>query len=176
MIYSIYKLVCDDCPDFIYVGSTGCFKQRKWKHKSTCYNENVKGYNYKLYQTMRQYGGFANWRMIELCKVECETKRDAERIEEDYRLKLKGNLNMRCCFIAETRQEYHKEYCKEYRQVNKQQIKEQNKVYYEANKDKIKERESRIVTCECGCEVTSQHLSRHQKTKKHNDLLNFDLN
>jgi hypothetical protein len=29
MSYYIYKICCDDCPDFVYVGSTKAFRQRK---------------------------------------------------------------------------------------------------------------------------------------------------
>jgi predicted GIY-YIG superfamily endonuclease len=33
MSYYIYKICCDDCPDFVYVGSTKAFRQRKAQHK-----------------------------------------------------------------------------------------------------------------------------------------------
>ena len=85
--------------------------------------------------------------------------------------------------IAERNKEYreaNKE--KEYREANKPEINAYNKEYYQANKTKIAEykqanktkiaeRRSTKVTCECGCVVTKNSLSRHKKTKKHLQLM-----
>lgn len=57
------------------------------------------------------------------------------------------------------------------RQKYRVNISNYNKEYVEKNKDKIKERHSENVICECGAEITRQCLSRHKKTKKHQDLL-----
>ena len=54
MSYYIYKICCDDCPDYVYVGSTKAFRQRKNHHKQDCYNENCSRYNRKLYNTIRE--------------------------------------------------------------------------------------------------------------------------
>lgn len=78
--------------------------------------------------------------------------------------------------------DYHKEYYeknqehiavkdKERRQKNKEHIAEKAKEYRENNKDVIKEKKNEKMTCECGCEVTRNHLSEHRKTKKHNKLM-----
>jgi predicted GIY-YIG superfamily endonuclease len=42
MSYYIYKICCDDLPDFVYVGSTKAFRQRKRQHKSNCNNDKDK--------------------------------------------------------------------------------------------------------------------------------------
>jgi predicted GIY-YIG superfamily endonuclease len=63
MSYYIYKICCDDLPEFVYVGSTKAFRQRKNEHKSNCNNDNKK-HNFKLYQTIRENGGWENWRMV----------------------------------------------------------------------------------------------------------------
>ena len=62
--YIFYKITCDDCPDYIYIGSTGCFNKRKNQHKSNCNNPNSKKYNVKLYQTFRENGVWEKWDMI----------------------------------------------------------------------------------------------------------------
>jgi hypothetical protein len=64
MSYYIYKICCDDCSDFVYVGSTKAFRQRKNKHKNDCTNENSSNFNLKLYNTIRENGGWDNWRMV----------------------------------------------------------------------------------------------------------------
>jgi len=44
---------------------------------------------------------------------------------------------------------------------------ESSKEYREANRERLNEK----VTCECGCNVTKNHLNRHMQTKKHIELL-----
>ena len=125
MSYYIYKICCDDLPDFVYVGSTKAFRQRKNDHKKS-YN---KGNNKKLYNTIRENGGWDNWRMVLI--EECgEINLTQARIkEEEHRVKLNANLNMIRCHITE---EYKKEY-------NKELIKQQSKDYYKNYKEKIQE-------------------------------------
>ena len=78
--------------------------------------------------------------------------------------------------------EYNKEYyknnkksfnkkVKEYREANKDIVKQQNKKYRDSNKDKLKERDSTIITCECGCVLTFGSKSKHEKSKKHLSLM-----
>ena len=40
--YYFYKIVCDDLPHYIYIGSTCDFIRRKSLHKSDCNNINRK--------------------------------------------------------------------------------------------------------------------------------------
>ena len=61
----IYKLCCKDTNiTDCYVGSTTSFRSRKSKHKSNCNKENNKDYNRKVYQFIRDNGGWNNWDMI----------------------------------------------------------------------------------------------------------------
>jgi hypothetical protein len=77
---------------------TADFNKRRSKHKSDCINENSKVYNSKIYKTIREYGGWTNFKMIEIGKKEQLTKRQAEQIEEEYRVELKANMNGQRCF------------------------------------------------------------------------------
>ena len=148
MIYCIYKIVCEDNNvNYTYVGSTQSFRVRKAQHKSKCNNEKANEYNCKLYKTIRDNGGWNNFRMVCIDEVEVNSKRQAEIIEEKHRMELRANLNdKRCHLTQEQRKEYLKEYrennaekIKEYYDNNAEKIKEQRKEYYENNAEKIRE-------------------------------------
>jgi len=147
----IYKLVCLDTtyPE-VYVGSTTCFKQRKYDHKNKCYNEKHRAYNYKIYQYIREHGGFENFTMIEIEKFPCENSRQLEAREEYWRKELKATLNVCRAFRTEGERiiqilEWQKNEgrashllsSKKYCQANKEKRKASVKAYYEANKEKI---------------------------------------
>ena len=182
MKYYIYKIVCEDLPDYVYVGHTGAFANRKWHHKGNCNNENSKCYNYKIYQTIRDNGGWEKWRMVCIAEEECETKRQAEMVEERYRLELNANMNSQRCYVTEERKEYNKEYAKEhkeeikaykkeYREEHKEEIKEYRKEYQEQHKEEIKKYKSKKYTCACGNELTWNNKAKHERTKKHKEFL-----
>ena len=80
MLYTIYKLCCDDTDKF-YVGSTRNRKERVRKHRN---DSKVK--DSKVYQTIREFGGWDNWRMVTLEECECFSKRHAESKEEEWRV------------------------------------------------------------------------------------------
>tara|TARA_R110000787_G_scaffold286425_2_gene404818 strand:- start:5515 stop:6084 length:570 start_codon:yes stop_codon:yes gene_type:complete len=178
--YIFYKIVClDNSIDLCYVGSTANWKARNHHHKSDCNNETSKNYNSKIYKTIRENGGWENFKMVQLGTREQLTKREAEQIEEKYRQELKANLNTIKCFrTEEQKKEHNKKYreanidkFKEYREANRDKFLEQQHNYYEANKDKIKEKAREKVKCDCGCEISKRHLLRHQKSPKHINLL-----
>jgi hypothetical protein len=165
----IYKLVNYDYPDLVYVGSTTNFTNRKRHHKSNCKNENGKSFNLKLYQMIRDNGGFDMFKMIEVEKYPCKDKREAERREDEIMKELKATMNAIKSFLTE---EERKEYKKEYYETNKEEKNQQNKEYYETNKEKIREKQREKITCECGCKVIKIHLKRHERNKKHINLMN----
>jgi len=154
--YIFYKIVCEDCPDYIYIGSTKAFRRRKNQHKSICNNLNDKSHNKKLYNKIREFGGWENWSMVIIDEGNYLTLTDARIKEEELRVKYNGNLNMIKAYITEEDKiknknelnkkylEKRREYNKEYRKNNKEKIKEYNKEYTkeyrENNKEKIKER------------------------------------
>lgn len=160
----IYKIVCDDLPEFIYIGSTANFRERKSTHKKKC-----KDHNSKLYQTIRENGGFENWKMIEVERfTECIDGNDARKREQHFMDEFKSNLNMIKAYRTE---EQFLEKNKIYYEKNKAQVIQQKKEYYADNKDKILLKLSQTFTCECGsvCRISSK--STHLKSKKHIDYL-----
>lgn len=60
---------------------------------------------------------------------------------------------------------------REYTKNNKEVLAEKNKKWREANKQLIAEKYKIKIICECGSEVTKQHMKRHQRTDKHKKLL-----
>ena len=176
--YTFYKIVClDNSVELCYVGSTADFNKRRNVHKSDCNNENSKTYNYKIYKTIRENGGWCNFKMVQLGTREQLTKREAEQIEEEYRQELKANMNSQRCYITdEQKRQQKKQLEKEYYEKNKEKIAEQNKEKYEANKEKINEKKNEKVKCECGCIVRKDGLSRHQKSQNHIKLMEMKTN
>jgi hypothetical protein len=185
--YIFYKIVClDDSVELCYIGSTANWKARNHKHKSNCNNENSVKYNFKIYKTIRENGGWSNFKMIQIGTREQLTKREAEQVEEEYRQKFKANMNAQKCFITEeqkrerdreNKQEYYlanREKLKEQRQkyrLASQKYKEYEKEYRLSNREKIKEHNSEKIVCECGCEIRRDSLAKHKRTHKHKQIM-----
>tara|TARA_R110000744_G_C19142863_1_gene538484 strand:+ start:112 stop:717 length:606 start_codon:yes stop_codon:yes gene_type:complete len=191
--YIFYKIVCiDDDVELCYVGSTANWKERQRNHKRTGNNENDRYYNTKLYKTIRENGGWENFKMIQIGTAEQLTWRKAEQLEEEYRVELKANLNTNRCYLTEEqKKEYRKvweeenkekmkEHRKEWRENNKEKRNEYNKEWKENNKEKHNENrkvyrenhDKQKITCECGCVVKKYCLWGHKQSTKHIKLMN----
>ena len=138
--YIFYKIFCvDKSVELSYIGSTADWKQRNRSHKYNCNNQNSRAYNTKVYTSIRENGGWNNFKMIEIGKQEQLTPQQATQIEEQYRINLNANMNTRSCFRAEEeKQDYHKEQCKKWCKNNSQHIKEYHKEWYKNNKEHMK--------------------------------------
>jgi hypothetical protein len=176
----IYKIEHIENESLVYVGHTTNFNKRKGEHKSSCKNENGRAFNFKLYQMIRDNGGFDRFKMIEVEKYPCKDKREAERRENEVMKELKANMNTMKSFTTEDERkekekqyyETNKEKIQEYYETNKECIKEYMKQYREDNKEYIKEKKREKITCKCGCEVVKGTLKRHERNKKHINLMN----
>lgn len=130
----IYKIVCNDLNvKDLYVGSTVNFRQRKFSHKSHCNNENGKRYTIKIYQTIRDNGGWNNWTMVEIEKFSCKDGNEARTRERYWFEELEAKLNM----IYPIRS------IKEWGEDNKEKRHISSAKFYEENKDKIKLRHAK---------------------------------
>ena len=168
----IYKLCCLD-PNVkeIYVGSTINFKNRKSTHKSKSKKEDI-----KVYQYIRDNGGWNNWNMIWIKDYPCKTKRELEAEENRVMCELKSTLN--------SQKAIHN--CKEWNKINyeknKKKINKRNIIRYhktkQENKGKIKKyasdtyekRKEKLLEkkiCECGSSISLINIKRHKETKKH---------
>ena len=178
----IYKIEHNDDESLVYVGHTTNFDKRKTQHKSNCKNDNGKHYNFKVYQMIRENGGWEKFLMLEVEKYPCADKREAERRENEVMKELKSSMNTNKSFITQEMSEYHKEYHTNYYELHKHKIKERSKEYKKNNKLKIQKKKkdyreanklklNEKVKCECGCEINKSNLNRHQATTKHLDKM-----
>ena len=90
----IYKIVCKDISvTDVYVGHTTNFVNRKCSHRRSCTNVNNPSYFTKIYKIIREHGGWDNWNMIELEKINCKDSNEARRKEQEYYELLRPTLN-----------------------------------------------------------------------------------
>ena len=176
----IYKIEHIDDESLVYVGHTTNFDKRKTAHKYNCYNENAKKYNMKVYQMIRENGGWDMFKMIEVEKYPCNERREAEKRETEVMKNLQANMNMIKSFVE------RKDYTKEYYIKNIESIKERKKKHRENNIDtyrvkerekneKIKEINKEKIKCICGCEVGKMWLKRHQQSKRHLEFIGCNM-
>ena len=87
----IYKITCKD-PDVkdIYVGHTTNFVQRKKAH---CISSNLPSSQCKLYKTIRENGGWANWNMDIVHFFSCANQQEARIKEQEFFVSLQATLN-----------------------------------------------------------------------------------
>ena len=81
-----------DCSD-IYIGYTNDLKMCKKEHKIMYNDIKNKNYNNKLYQTMRDFGGFENWKMEIIEDIYASDKNAAIQIMQSYIDTYKPTLN-----------------------------------------------------------------------------------
>ena len=158
----IYKIVHNENELLVYVGSTCVFASRKHHHKHSCNVPNNKKYNYNLYKMIRENGGWDCFRMVIIEEYPCDNKTQLCIREEELRVEYNANMNERTAYGLDKQRV--KEYQKEYRQDNKNQLIEYSREYNQQLNEKI--------TCQCGRVIRKGDLNRHKKTKKHNNLLN----
>ena len=92
----IYKIEHIAKENFIYVGQTSNFKQRKQHHKSSCRNNAG-----NLYKIIRANGGWEMFIMIEIEKYPCKDRQEAEMREAKLIRELKASMNTQHFFNEE---------------------------------------------------------------------------
>ena len=139
MIIYIYKIYCiDESIEDIYIGSTNNIYHRLRSHKSNCYNIKRPHYNCKVYQFIREHGGFDNWLMEVIDEWDCQDG-DKEQIEQLYISTCEPELNDRKSYMSEEEtKEYNKQRCKQYNIEHKEKMKQYRIEYQLNNKEKKK--------------------------------------
>ena len=186
----IYTVRCRDDQSLIYVGSTTqLLSQRFNDHKRHAKNPNHKSYNIYFYQVMREKG-IDNFYIELYNECPCENREQLTK-QEGKLIREIGTINSR--IAGRTDKEYQednkdkiKEYDKQRYINNKEKFKEQAKLYrernkekyesnkkqiYEKNKNHILEKLGTVITCDCGCNITFGSKKRHEKSKRHLDLI-----
>ena len=97
----IYKIQHLDDESLLYVGHTTDFTKRKSSHKANLKNTNNKAYNFKVYQMIRDHGGWEMFNMTEIKALSCSCRREAEA--EVYRVmrEMKATVNMNRAYKSE---------------------------------------------------------------------------
>lgn len=92
---SIYKIYCRDIriPDF-YIGSTKCIRSRICAHYSSYNSSDEKISNTKLYNFIRERGGWGEWVIEEIYSFSCNNSRELREKEQEFITKLKPTLNV----------------------------------------------------------------------------------
>jgi len=170
----MYKIVCNDLTiKDCYVGHTINMPKRKHNHKSVCNNMNDKGYNNKIYQIIRENGGWSNWSMILIEKFPCKDKYEACRRERELYEGIDVKMNtFRPYRTQEELKEYQKQKNKKYyhKNKNKEQNKENSKQYYQDHKEQAKlyyQIHKAELNEKIQCEYCSKLLSKQNITRHH---------
>jgi hypothetical protein len=87
-------IFCKDTTiDDLYIGHTTNFVQRKHAHKQSCSNTKTINYNCKLYNVIRDNGGWDNWKMQIIAFHECDDLMSAKKHEQKYFEEYNATLN-----------------------------------------------------------------------------------
>ena len=190
MIYIMYRITIGDN---IYIGSTKDFKQRRNAHKYECKNQELNerlglhaaGWvkELKVYQMIREAGGWDKCEMTPIEEYECEEQLQARMREEHWRREYNANMNSYKAYRTEEerieqKKEGNKEWGKKHYEENKETINVKHREHYHATIEKQKERRkayyeanSEKYECNCGGKYTPHSILRHERTKKHLDYL-----
>jgi len=188
----IYKISCKDkAVTDVYVGHTINFVQRKISHE-----QNSKSNTCKLYQIIRNNGGWSNWIMEIIAFFNCANCTEARMKEQEYFLSLHANLNSIEPFTkkeekekkvnAEKEKKVNAEKEKKVKEENEKKVKEENekkveedvKVIVNVKEEEVEEQYTSINhkkfllekyncnLCNFGCSKNS-NFEKHLLTNKH---------
>ena len=120
----IYKIICKDERILdSYVGLTINFEKRKRTHELNC--NNLK--KVKLYEFIRNNGGWSNWEMLIVEKCCCQNRKEAGLREKYWYETLKANLN----------NNYPSRNSCEWYQENRERLIELQKIWRERKKTEV---------------------------------------
>ena len=141
-ISGVYEIVNTITGDF-YIGSSIDLKRRKRQH--FCENTWRNKPNSHLYKDMKQYGkdNFL-FKPIWLCDPEELKKYEQIAIE-----KHNPKYNIRDAYTGMSKEEYNKQYKKQYYKEKSDSIKQKGKQYYKENADSIKQQKKQYYNQQC---------------------------
>ncbi len=176
----IYKIT-NDYNDDVYIGHTCDTLIKRFSYHKT-HSKQERYMKRPLYKLINNIG-FERFRIELICNYPCEDKYMLTQKEGEY-IRMLGTLNKDVA--GRTRQEYvndNKDKIKakrtEYYDNNRNEIIEKAKEYQKHNKERKQElHKIRYINkigvkciCDCGCSITLGCKKRHEKTKKHLDLM-----
>ena len=132
MLSGVYCIVSKDTDiQEVYIGSTDNLNKRIREHKCFCNNKNGKQYNFKVYQFIRENGGFNNWKFIWLEMFKTDDTIFLKQLEQNYINTFPEELllnSFRAYMTEEEKIEQNRKDCSKYHKKNKDIISEKNKV------------------------------------------------
>ena len=91
----IYKITCNDTSvTDMYIGYTTNIIDRIKVHSRVSRNPKNKSHNQKTYRTIREYGGWNNWKVVIIEKFPCGNKFEARNREKMWFERLNPSLNI----------------------------------------------------------------------------------
>ena len=171
----IYNIVCNLTGDTYYGSTTQAISQRMNVHRKP-------GKSYCCSNPIIERGDY-HYGLVEDYK--CDNLEQL-LMRERYYIDNNNCVNNRRPILSKDEKlayikvynDAHKEKNKIYREANKDKIKAYHKEnkekkleYYHDNKDKISEYRKQRVVCECGCELSKCCLTRHRKSKFHQEFM-----
>ena len=189
-----YKIYCVN-PDItdMYIGHTTNFVQRKHAHKQSCTNNKCLGYTCKLYNYIREHGGWNNWIMEIIAFHNCDDQYAARTCEQEYFKEYNATLNsieplpppklkmekkekikkepLYCntcniSFMTTTLQETHNKTNKHIKRVNSKRL--TNDLYRTNRTNKTPKNADKFICENCKFKCSKQSdFDRHTLTAKH---------
>jgi len=149
MLSGVYCLVCKDTSvQEVYVGSTDNLNKRIICHKTECNNKNSPKYNFKVYQFIREHGGFDNFKFIWLELFKTDDIIFLKQLEQIWMDTFPQEL------LLNGRRSYRTE----------EENKEYSKKHYKKNKDIILEKLNQKVLCpKCFKSMNKSSINPHLK-------------
>lgn len=143
----------------VYIGATNDMVKRQWKHNSDIHNTSCskllqKPLQFNIIDT-REYNLFRTLHLVEQFYLDNNNTINQRRAYTNRR-----------SLVAILR---HRTSNNKYYQKNREEVLEKKRIYYNKNIEKANEK----IKCECGCFINKRNLKRHQKSKKHRQLLNL---
>jgi hypothetical protein len=133
-----------------YVGSTSNMNSRKSNHKYACKHPNDNHHHFDIYKYIRDNGGFENFEIIPIKKIENISNKTELRIAERVEMeKYTGLKNMIGSYLSQEERlqrnrqwsidnpEKHYELKRQWRKNNPEKKQKSDKKYYESNKEKL---------------------------------------
>lgn len=137
--YYFYKIVCkDESIKKCYIGKTKDLKSRVAAHKCNSYFSDV-----KLYQVIREHGGWSNWNLVLYHKCICDEPASIYiEVAIIKQFKEDGYEMLNCQLPVDyPNQQYNKTKCREHYAIKKE--------------------------CACGWFGSKMDWAHHQKSKRH---------
>ena len=158
----IYKIepICDHDEGDIYIGST---TKEYLSQRMTAHKADYKRWKLGLRSNVSSFFLFEKYD-VENCRIILIESVNASSFDELNKVEAMHIKNLKCInkkIPTRTQQEYDKIY----KQSSKY------KDYLITSKEERNKRASMPVTCICGCVVRLDSKSKHEKTKKHLDLM-----